>query len=151
MTDKVMSRNIKNEILEVAKKLEIVVYELPTEDANKLRKELVLKYTNGRICKPWLWENFVDFIGANCPDSWRWTNEFIGNNKVIMMFNSGDERSMFEFQNGYDMVAVLEESFCFEFYLFTRELDYLLCFNHHDILLALGTAADWLEQRRNDL
>lgn len=36
--------------------------------------------------------------------------------------------------------------FNIEFYLSNRETQYLLCYNHHNILLSSGDAKQWLEK-----
>ncbi len=51
---------------------------------------------------------------------------------------------MFELAHGRDAVAILEECTGFEFYLTNVEAKFLVCFNHHDFLIAAGDAAPWL-------
>lgn len=51
---------------------------------------------------------------------------------------------MFEFTHRRDIVAVLAECTGFEFYLTDVEATFLLCFNHHDVLIAAGDARPWL-------
>ena len=64
-----------------------------------------------------------------------------------MFFNEDEDQAMFHFADGAEVVPVLEECTPFEFYLTDDSAAYLICFNHHDVLLATGTAAPWLEQR----
>ena len=47
-----------------------------------------------------------------------------------------------------DLVAVLGETYGFEFYVTNKEKSYLLVFNHHDILMACGDAKNWLNTKK---
>jgi hypothetical protein len=51
---------------------------------------------------------------------------------------------MFALARRRDAVAVLAESTGFEFYLTDIDATFLLCFNHHDFLIAAGDARPWL-------
>ncbi|WP_346768745.1 DUF6756 family protein [Paenibacillus sp. HB172176] len=35
-----------------------------------------------------------------------------------------------------------------EFYITNKRCDYLLCFNHHDYLIACGEAINWIKDRK---
>ena len=65
-----------------------------------------------------------------------------------MFFNESDEKKSFLFKNGDDLVAVLGETYGFEFYVTNKEKSYLLVFNHHDILMACGDAKNWLNTKK---
>lgn len=47
---------------------------------------------------------------------------------------------------GNNVVKILSEMFNVEFYVTNKNNDYLLSFNHHDILSACGNAKEWLKQ-----
>lgn len=34
-----------------------------------------------------------------------------------------------------------------EFYVTNKNNEYLLCFNHHDVLIACGDATEWIKNR----
>jgi hypothetical protein len=36
------------------------------------------------------------------------------------------------------ITAVLDEAWAFEFYLVSKKFEWLLCYNHHDVLMAVG-------------
>lgn len=102
------------------------------------------KYCRVKMHWP-LWERFNDFVGVIDKDAWQWLEEFIGSNKCILFFNPSDEKRAYLFKSGKEVVSVIEELFNVEFYVTNTETEYLLCFNHHNCLMALGNAIDWLE------
>lgn len=36
-----------------------------------------------------------------------------------------------------------------EFYVTNKNNEYLLCFNHHDVLIACGDATEWIKKYEN--
>ena len=52
---------------------------------------------------------------------------------------------MFKLSSGEDVINIIGELFNIEFYLSNRETKYLVCYNHHNILIASGDARQWLE------
>lgn len=137
--------NIKDEILVAVNNLNIQIKEVSATTVDELITNIATKYTKGRK-HGWLWENMVDNVCVSNKDAWKWLGEFIGNSESIMFFNPPEERIAFVFLSGHDLVSVLSETYGFEFYITNNTLDYLMCFNHHDILIACGNAKSWLEK-----
>ena len=63
------------------------------------------------------------------------------------MFNPRDGAEVFHFASGEALDEVLADTFGFELYVTDEEASFLLCFNHHDFLLASGKAVEWLRRR----
>lgn len=140
--------NISEEIITAANTLKINVIEISESQSAEIIKKITKKYTTEKENR-YLWEEIVDYFSINNKDAWQWVSEFIGNSEAIMFFNNSDERKAFLFQNGNDLVSVLSETYGFEFYITDKDLTYLLCFNHHDILISSGVAKEWLKNRQN--
>lgn len=140
--------NIYEEIITAVNTLKINVVEISENQSEEIIKKIIKKYTTEKENR-YLWEEIVDYFSVNNKDAWRWVNEFIGKSEAIMFFNNSDERKSFIFQNGDDLVSVLSETYGFEFYITNKDLTYLICFNHHDILIASGIAKEWLKNRQN--
>jgi hypothetical protein len=136
--------DIKSEILAASKILRIKTSELSQVDKKKLLLGISNKYT-GVKNRDWLWKYVKDVVSIANKDAWQWVENFIGDSKTIMFFNQSDDKSAFIFMNGHDVVKILGETFGFEFYLTNENTDYLLCFDHHDVLSAAGTAGEWLK------
>lgn len=62
-----------------------------------------------------------------------------------MFFNPSDEKKIYSFPKGDDVVAILSETYGYEYYITNRAVDYLLCFNHHDVLITCVNAKEWLK------
>jgi hypothetical protein len=92
-----------------------------------------------------LWEQLSQRAAVQDPDAWCWIANFLSDEPVLMLFDPSDEVVGVRFAHGSQVVPVLAESFGFEFYVTNEQLEFLLCFNHHDFLIAAGSAKAWLE------
>ncbi len=54
---------------------------------------------------------------------------------------------MFELKARSKLSLLLGETYPFEVYLTDELVDFVLCFNHHDYLIATGRAKEWLTRR----
>jgi hypothetical protein len=135
--------NIKEQIISAACSLNISIQEVPTSEIEYIVSQVTDKFEGGSKAIP-LWENLKDYISVNNKDAWLWIGELIGDTETIIFFNLSDEKATFTFNNGDNVVSVLSETYGFEFYLTNRATEYLICFNHHDVLIACGNAIGWL-------
>jgi hypothetical protein len=140
--------NIRGEINESAQKLNADFVELSYEEAAKKRVQLMTKFA-GSDQWTFPWDHLTHSNIATYRDmdgnAYQLISDFIKHSETLMLFNEEDERAGFEFRDGAQIVPTLDECLSFEFYLTNEELDYFICFNHHDYLITAGTAADWLK------
>jgi AAA+ ATPase superfamily predicted ATPase len=143
--------NIKREILATAKQLDTNVHELDPETSDSIRKSFFCKFTNTKMGGH-IWENILDEYNENIAtytdsnnESYLLISDFVKDDQVLMIFDELDEKSVFKFLNGSEIVPLLAECYDFEFYLTDDELSYFICLNSHDYLIVAGTAADWLK------
>lgn len=122
---------------------------LPTNEANIVRNLIIERFTNGRT--GFLWEYFPDQVSIGTPNGWRWIDDFVQGAKAIMFFLDWQEPAIVQFEQGSRIVPVLEEVFGFEFYITSPEVDYVICHNHHDVLIATGAARNWLLERKEQI
>ncbi|OPX44210.1 hypothetical protein CLHUN_17640 [Ruminiclostridium hungatei] len=137
--------NIKGQIKSAAGSLNVNIQEVQVSDIDNIVSQAIDKFAGGNKVIPF-WENLIDYISINNKDAWLWIGELIGDTETIMFFNTSDEKAAFAFNNGDNVVSVLSETYGFEFYLTNRATEYLLCFNHHDVLIACGNAIKWLKK-----
>ncbi len=137
--------NIKKEIISAAERMNVSISEMEEAQTSYLVHGVIEKYTNGKKSTN-IWENLVDEFSVNDKNAWIWIEDYISDNEAIMFFNQEDEKNAFLFHNGHDVVSLLGDTYGFEFYLTNRNIDYLLCFNHHDVLIACGDSRDWLSR-----
>ena len=135
---------ITKEINKIIKDYHLKSYSLSKNEMDYLYTHIIkhycIKYT------PFIWESFKDYTYYQHSNAWALIYDYIKDNECIMFFNKSDDRNGFLISNGAELQKILEESFGFEFYITDRNLSYLLCFNHHDILYGLGKAKDWVKE-----
>ncbi len=137
--------SIKEQILSAANTLNVIVYGIAILETEKLISGVREKYC-GVDNTTYIWENLINEVAVNNKDAWLWVGDFIGDSEIIMFFNPSDEREAFTINKGSDVVSILSETYGFEFYLTNINFDYLLCFNHHDVLIGCGSAVEWLNK-----
>ena len=137
--------NIKNEILQTAKSLNINISEVSKNETKALINLIINKYANFEK-KDHLWEGFKEEFSIKNQNAWKWIDKILNDQKIIMFFNPNDEFVAFEFCDKRDIVTILHNTYGFEFYLTNKKLDYVICFNHHDYLIACGKAIKWLKE-----
>ncbi len=138
--------DIRGQVLRLGAELEIDVRELAEAQRRRLLDEVFTKYTQGHRYSWAMWDSkfFAEHISRQAEDGWKWCGDFVGNQEVILFFNSSDEEAAFVVGGGEALVRLLGEMHRVEFYLTNMSTDYLLCFNHHDYLIACGAAREWL-------
>lgn len=139
--------NIEEQIMSAAS-MNINVTKISKHDTELRFQQLSRKYANGTKLFP-LWEHLDNDIAIQHPEAWKWIAEYIGNCQAILMFNPSDEKSSFEVEGGENLVKLLSEMFNVEFYVTNKNNEYLLCFNHHDVLIACGDATEWIKKYEN--
>lgn len=137
--------NIKNQIWDASKLLNIEITEISEFQKEKLFTDIKNKYLINQMEFP-IWERLNDAQSKCDEHAWQWVKDFIGDTTVILFFNTNDEKNTFILKSGKDVVSIIGEIFNVEFYLTNEKTSYLICFNHHDVLLASGEAKKWLEE-----
>lgn len=143
-----MSHAIRDELIQAAKLVHATLRELEPAERDQVRALVAGRFAAGNSRRRFLWEDVRGATAVQNPESWRWIADFFSERAepAIIFFNPADEPTMFAFKHGAQVVPVLEETPAFEFYLTDAGATYLLCFNHHDFLIAAGAAAGWLER-----
>lgn len=140
-----MSR-IREQLLSIATEIGVSVIPVPLTEAELLIRRIRDNFTRGSEHEP-LWERITDDYGVQNADAWQWLADFIGNSPCYLFLEPRPETNMVAFPTGYSVVRVLEEMFGIEFYVTGPNVDYLLCFNHHDYLISAGRSIPWLKMR----
>ena len=93
----------------------------------------------------WLWEDFkLDTYSVRFDRNWPFDSllQLIDNSEKVWLFvnESVNEGTKFWFYDGQikTIVFVLGESSVDEVYIASKNYDWLLCINHHDVLIATG-------------
>jgi len=113
-------------------------------DSSVLLSELRLRF--GEVGKGGeLWEGLSSSFGYCGVEASRLASDFTSGQACLLLVPSRLERTVFEFDDGAELTNVLARCSGFEFYVTDDRLSYVLCANHHDYLIAAGSAKDWLE------
>ncbi|MGY0375271.1 DUF6756 family protein [Clostridium sp. JNZ J1-5] len=137
--------NIGEQIKQAEVGLKIEIREVPDLQKDELISRVIKKFCRSRNLFP-LWDKLSSYGSISDSQSWSLINKFIGDSEAILFFNPHDERRAFQFKNGWDLVPTLSETYNAEFYVVNGDLDYLICFNHHDTLIICGKAYEWFKK-----
>ena len=140
--------SVKGQIISIAKQMHLLVQEISTEKTQNLIEKISQKYISNKKYL-FMWEGFAEKTSVRNSRAWSWIGDFVGNSEAIIFFNPNDETCSFFVQCGQDLVTILGEMYNCEFYVTNNSLSYLLCFNHHDVLIACGQAMEWLRKYEN--
>ena len=148
-----MLKSIRQQILEAADLTHVSVLELSKEASTSTRELVEQRFAReararaGLSRGEFLWERFVDKVGVRDEWAWMWLDDFVIDNDVILFFNERQEKTMFKLKARSKLSLLLGETYPFEVYLTDELVDFVLCFNHHDYLIATGRAKAWLTGR----
>lgn len=98
-----------------------------------------------------LWERLHESQGLHDPNAWRRLPDFVRAPSLLLVHHS-QGRCGYRFEIPADLPLVLADCPSFEFYVTDGQGEYLLAFNHHDVLVGCGHAAAWVSSlvRRSD-
>jgi hypothetical protein len=136
---------IREQIIEAAKELNTPIEELSHQESERIGILASNKFAGG--AKRNLWEHFESSVSIQNQDAWKWIEDYVENRQVLMFFELDNDEAVFLFPNASSIVSVLEKTANFEFYLTDTEATYIICFNHHNYLIASGAAEGWLTKR----
>jgi hypothetical protein len=120
---------------------------LPDDEASGVWRGVEAKFV-GEPCGGWWWSCFrlepaaARHIGE-ASHGYRFITEVVPPDSAALWLIAGDcrDRSFVVCEGAVeDICDVIGECFGFEYYLAPKGLDWLLCENHHDVLMAVGDA-----------
>jgi len=147
MDDEHFRNEYRNELIAAAKRAGAAIVELSPEDTASIRRSVEATFFQGKASGYFPWEHLGDRISVHDPNAWEWVSQFTTGQKTILLLDYWPDASVFEFEDGSKLSEVLGDSYWSEFYVTNREAEYLICFNHHDWLIAAGSAKEWLQGR----
>ncbi len=111
-----------------------------------LRAKLSNNFCDKQKNTSFLWENLNNSFSIKNANVWKWIDKILDKETIIMFFDLENESYAFKFNSARDVVDILSESFGFEFYLTNEESDYILCFNHHNFIIGVGSVVENLKK-----
>ncbi len=124
----------------------VAIERLSLEEAEQIRLLVESEYSgDGDLGWP-LWEH-MHGVGIHDPAARLWIADFVGSRECFILFDPQDARTGFRVPVGNDLTPLLEPLNGVEFYVTDFDAEYLLCYNHHEVLVAAGSASSWLQAR----
>jgi hypothetical protein len=116
---------IGDEVIRAAQMLQVKASFVPSSDAQSLRAEVCGRFASGHTT--WLWQySPPDHVSLQNAVAWRWISEFVASNHIVMFFNLDDDYRMIRFEDGKELIPVIDECGGFEFYVTNDACEYLL-------------------------
>ena len=117
-------------------------HRLPPDEAQRVY-QLALRHFVPRGQPRWWWEHFPTSTGVHFTegDGWQHLTDIVPDADERVWFIAEDfvapEYSLWE-ASVRDIQALIGECYGFEFYIIQRELRWLVCETHHDVVVAVG-------------
>lgn len=134
---------VKKEILSALFEFDILNKVLSTQHYQALYQAVLDKFALS-VDKFPLWENLNDSESLKEKDGWLLISDFVGNEEVVLFLDNRTEKFAITLNGSKDLNKLLSNTFHFVFYITNINVDYLLCFNEHDFIIASGKAKLWL-------
>lgn len=115
---------------------------LPSDEAEHVYLS-ALRHFVPRGQPRWWWEHFPTSTGVRFThgDGWQHLTDIVPNADELVWFIAEDfvapEYSVWE-ASVRDIQALIGECYGFEFYLIQQQLHWLICQNHHGVVVAVG-------------
>lgn len=146
-----MSNFVKDSIQETLKATSYKMDEMSALESVFFRKKVLEKFTAGKDHRA-LWEvTKASEFAVRDSNACDWLDEFLQLDECYIFFDKGDDTTIYIFPENQSISKFLSEFPGYVFYLTNESLDYLICFNDSDYLIALGTAEPWLRDKAKEL
>jgi hypothetical protein len=94
------------------------------------------------------WDRFDAPDGVLRRDGWQLIPTFVGIENCLLITERAS--AVWRLDSGKDLIMILQECPPFEFYVCDITFTFLICFNHHDYLIAWGGANLWVSRLSQD-
>ena len=98
----------------------------------------------------WLWEHFkLDTFSLVIEQPYKYLDKLVDKDEIVWFFVNGDKDKFWFYEGKVKaiMTVIEESSYIPDLYLASKKYQWLICINHHDVLIATGqTMSDKLEQ-----
>lgn len=131
---------------EVLKSSAALGYEVTVKSAEEtaaLRQAIIDSYTTPYKSSFRLWEQLDNALSIHDAEIWRELSMLLPDEAVTLFFDPFNEQQSL-MMSSHAVTPILGECVGFVFYLTNSTLDYILCMNDHDFLIAAGAATSWL-------
>ena len=143
---------LAEEIENAALELGISFFKIDKNSSLKIKEKLACKFTNEKKSPQNLsWQNLKDFKSVHNVNGWKLIKNYVQKKKPILFVSPLEEEEMWRFNNGEDLVQVINNCIGFPFCVTSDEANYIICFDDHDCLIGVGSALEWLKNIPQEL
>lgn len=135
------------QILAAGNILGLPLERLNADETGRIRGAVISRYCRN-VPHAFLWETFAVPESLHDPDGWMRLSKWKGGTELILFFDEHDSKNSILCPPGTPIESLISESTGFEFYITSPAVDFVICFNHHDCLIGIGKATDWIKQQR---
>lgn len=136
-------------ILEELKNSKVIIEKMELNESEAILESISKKYIEEDKKATWLWEKLIHYEAINDDLAWSYIRDFVKKNECILFFNQDEDKNMLMIKTGDDLDYILSETYGFEFYITNKDVSYLLCYSHHNILYGCGEAEEWIYKLKN--
>jgi len=100
---------IGNEIINEASNLKVFISTVDEKQALEIRKKLAENFSSDGVNFPYRisWQNLVNYESVHRPaDGWMLVGDFVGDEEIFLFISPDQEKTMWKFQSGTDLVLV---------------------------------------------
>ena len=136
----------KSEIERSAEDQNICIEIIDEQNTRALYNRIMEIYSCGLV-RAFLWDSLDSYVYLHDSQGWQIVGEYVSDKSCILFCEPEECRNGYRVSNAKDLISIIGDCFAFDFYVTDDNYDYLLCFNHHDTLIACGSAKKWLAEK----
>lgn len=129
-----------SEVIEICSELDFKYELLHPQDALRVRSLIITAFNlDGKQRS--LWEGMKSTYSVHDSDAWKKVQSFFNSEPIYFFFDESSDGIILSLQNSDNITTILGESTGFVFYITDLSCTSLVCFNDHDVLLAIVKSA----------
>ncbi len=141
----------ESDVVQVSEELNVALRRLSEAECRSVHRMIRDAYARPRSPQDWGWQEIWNWVRPEGSDTSVVLNdpvvcvsEVASKGAVLLVFEPAVERAIFGFDSALDAARVADECCSSEYGFTDAECSYLLWYNHHEYLIAFGSAISGL-------
>jgi hypothetical protein len=127
---------------EVIARCQIICSPLRRAETSELIRSIIERYTTDYTDR-FLWEHFIGDVSVRTPNASTLATQY-PQVPVIILYESENKFHGYLFHKKEQLLQMIAEAPSFEFYLTDPAVSYVICRNHHNYLIGVGSCVSWV-------
>ena len=140
-------------VIERARRAGVGFHLLPSSSAEPIRDSVASAFTVPEFARwkqyqwTWLWSGLAPGAYASVyeTDPYSDLDDFLISRPYVMFFNYDEDKAVILFPSDTAISRLTQPDEIDEFYVTSESADFLLCYNHEQVLLGCGDAMTWMK------